>query len=57
MNKKEAYKLIKENRFLKGKKVMIEFKGKYEKTLKIPATRFKFFIEEDLVRKIIRSLE
>jgi hypothetical protein len=57
MDRKEAYKILKENRFLKGKKVMIEFRKKDKTKVRIPATKFTFFIEEDIVRKIIRSLK
>ena len=57
MNKKEAYKMLRENRFLSSKRVMIEFEKKDKTKVKIPATKFTFCIEESLVRKIIRDLE
>ena len=56
MNRKEAYKIIRNNRFIKQKKIMLRFRRSDNKKVIFSATTRRFFVEEDLVRKIIKEL-
>jgi len=57
MEFKEAYKILRENRTLKGKKVKLTFRRADGTPKKFSATRRVFFVEENLVRKLLRQLK